>query len=263
MSTTITPFAPASLEQAESLADKIAKSSLLPAALRNKPGDVLVILITGHELGLSPMQALRGMHVIEGKAAMSADLMVALAQKDRATCEYFRMVESTDQKAVYETKRAGHPSPVRMEFTLDQAKAAGLTGRDNWRKYPAAMLRARCASALARAVYPDLFMGVYDPDELHAAPVAPVAATPSQPARNQVVEAEVVISEQHDPATGEVKASPAELLAAEIESASDDDALRSVAEKARTIKSSLSADEYRSLLAAYESRKAAVSGSAR
>jgi hypothetical protein len=48
---------------------------------------------------------------------------------------------------------------------MEQAKAAGLSGGDNWRKHTAAMLRARCSSALARAVYPDLMMGVYEHDE--------------------------------------------------------------------------------------------------
>src|SRR5690606_17440997 len=42
---------------------------------------------------------------------------------------------------------------------------AGLTGRQNWKAHPAAMLRARASAALARAVYPDVAMGIYDPDE--------------------------------------------------------------------------------------------------
>jgi hypothetical protein len=47
-----------------------------------------------------------------------------------------------DQRAIYETKRVGS-TPVKISFTIEQAKQAGLTGKDNWRNYPAAMLRAR------------------------------------------------------------------------------------------------------------------------
>lgn len=177
MSDAITPFVPANLEQASKLADTLARSSLLPDALRGKPADVMVMLITGCELGLSPMQAIRGLHVIKGKAVMSADLQVALVKKHRE-CEYFKLVDSTDQKAMYETQRKGE-RPTPMSFTIDQAKTAGLLGNDNWRKYPAAMLRARCASALARAVYPDLTLGVYDPDELNA-------PDPSQPPEREL-----------------------------------------------------------------------------
>jgi hypothetical protein len=121
------------------------------------------------------MQSLRSVHVIEGKPTLSADLIAALVKSRSDVCEYFRLVESAADAATYETKRRGEPSPTRMSFTMADATRAGVTGKDNWRKYPAAMLRARCITALARAVYPDLVLGVYDPDELGGEP-APVAA---------------------------------------------------------------------------------------
>jgi hypothetical protein len=160
----LTPFQPQGLEQAMRLADLLARSQLLPASLRGKPSDVLVTLITGHELGLSPMQSVRGMHVIEGKAVMSADLAVALILRRRDVCDFFRLVHSDDQVAEYQTRRHGS-DPVKMTWSLEQAQKAGLAGKSTWKAHPAAMLRARCAAALARAVYPDLVLGVYDPDE--------------------------------------------------------------------------------------------------
>jgi len=151
-------------ERAEQIAARLAKSTLLPAALRGKPADLAVIMITGHELGLSPMQALRGLHVVEGRPVLSADLIVGLVKKHPA-CKYFRLVESTDERATYETLREGEPEPTRITWTIQQAVKAGLTGRSNWKAHPAAMLRARASAALARAVYPDVAMGIYDPDE--------------------------------------------------------------------------------------------------
>jgi len=159
----LVPFEPQSLDQAMTLARTLAVSALLPESLRKKPEDVLVVLMTGRELGLSPMQSVRGLHVIKGRPVISADLMVALAQRS-PVCEFFRLVESTDTRASYETKRKGS-DVVKMSFTIEQAKAAGLTGKDTWRSYPAAMLRARCAASLARAVYADLLFGVYEHDE--------------------------------------------------------------------------------------------------
>ena len=53
-----------------------------------------------------------------------------------------------------------------MEFTIEEEKAAGVTGKKKKKKYPAAMLRARCIAALARVVFPDLLLGVYESDEL-------------------------------------------------------------------------------------------------
>lgn len=178
----LTPFAPQGLEQAMKLAQTLATSGLMPSSLKGKPQDVLVVLITGHELGLSPMQAVRSVHVVQGRAVMSADLMVALAVRSPA-CVFFRLVASDDKCATYETQRKGSPEPVRMSFTMEQAKAANLTGKDNWRNYPAAMLRARCSAALVRAVYPDLALGVYEQDE--AEEIAQPRAVAPPPPRQQ------------------------------------------------------------------------------
>lgn len=192
----IDPFLPANMGEAEKLAVRLASSGLLPEALRGKPGDVLVTIITGHELGLSPMQAIRGMHVVKGKAIMSADLAVGLVKR-HPQCKWFRLVKSTDEIATYSTLRDGDLEPTTLSFTIQQAKNAQLGG-DNWKKYPAAMLRARCSLGLARAVFPDLMLGVYDPDEVPEARVQPertVAPPPPSRAHIQVVKEQPVEGE--------------------------------------------------------------------
>jgi len=124
-----------------------------------------VILSMGMELGLSATQAFRSIHVIKGKPCLSADLMVGLCKASPA-CRCFELVESTDEIATYRTQRKGE-SETAMSFTMKDAQRAGLVvDGGNWRKYPAAMLRARAASALARAVYPDVCAGMYTPDEM-------------------------------------------------------------------------------------------------
>lgn len=174
---TLTKYEPATLPDAERLADRLARSGLIPEALRGKPGDVLIVLMTGHELGLAPMQALRGLHVVNGRPIMAADLAVALVKRSPA-CGHFSLLESTDARATYETQRRGEPGKTRLTWTIEQADAAGLLNRGPWKQTPAAMLRARCALALARAVYPDLLMGIYDPDEIaDAQPVRVVGAS--------------------------------------------------------------------------------------
>jgi hypothetical protein len=171
MSTALQPFVPASLAELDSLSDKLAKSSLIPEALRGKPNDVAVILMTGAELGLGPMLALRSIYVVKGKPSLSADLMGALVQRS-GLCEYLTLVESTGKVATYTTRRRGSPQPTTLSWTLAQAAAAGLTNSQTWKAYPDAMLRARCLSALVRVAYPDLLAGVYDPDELADRPAS-------------------------------------------------------------------------------------------
>lgn len=73
-----------------------------------------------------------------------------------------------------------------MVWTIAQAKSAGLTGKDVWKQYPRAMLRARVISEGIRTVYPGVSVGVYTVEEVQdfdskpetkevAAEVAPAA----------------------------------------------------------------------------------------
>ena len=142
-----------------------AASSLAPDALRGKPNDALIVLMAGRELGLQPMQSMRMLRVIKGNVTMAADATVALVRRS-GDCVEWRLVESTAQRATYTTRRKGDTEPTTLTWTIEQAQRAGLTGGTGWRSYPEAMLRARCAAALARIVYPDLVAGIYDPDEL-------------------------------------------------------------------------------------------------
>ncbi|MEW5848854.1 MAG: hypothetical protein AB2A00_08565 [Myxococcota bacterium] len=160
----VTNLVPHNLEQLYKLSHNLSGSALIPNALRNRPADVAVVIMTGLELGLSPMQALRLIHVWNGKPSLSADLIVALVKRSPA-CKYFRLLESNARLATYETLREGEPEPTRMSFTVEQAQKAGLLNKDVWRNYPEPMLRARAAAYLARIVYPDVVGGIYTEDE--------------------------------------------------------------------------------------------------
>lgn len=165
-----------------------ASSALAPDALRNRPQDALIVLMAGRELGFAPMQSLRMLSVIKGKVTLSADATVALVRRS-GECVEWRCVETTRERATYTTRRKGDTEPTVLTWTIEQATRAGLVGGQGWRSYPEAMLRARCASALARIVYPDLVAGIYDPDEL-AAPLD--APRPQVETVRPVVEAPVV-----------------------------------------------------------------------
>lgn len=150
--------------EAEQMAVRFAQSSLIPGDLRNKPADVMVILVTGHELGLSPMQSLRGLHVVKGRPVLAAEMIVALIKRS-PLCRHFRLVESTDQRATYEALREGDPEPTKLTYTIEQATKAGLTGNPNYKNHPAAMLRARASAALGRIVFPDVMLGLLEESE--------------------------------------------------------------------------------------------------
>jgi hypothetical protein len=132
------------------------------------PESIFAVILAGRTMGLDAMTALRGIHMIEGKPEMSSSLMVGLVLNS-GKAEYFDLVESSDKIATWETKRFGGRREVRMSFTIEQAKRAGLVGKGTWQKHPEAMLLARSSAMLARAVYPDIVSNVYSPGELEEA----------------------------------------------------------------------------------------------
>jgi RecT family len=128
-------------------------------------GEAIFMAAVGEDLGLTPMQSIRGMHLVKGKPILAAQTIHAIVVKRRDICKYLRLVESTHEKCTYETLRDGDPAPTTLTWTIQMAQRAGLLQNPTWKNHPEAMLRARCISAICRAVYPDLVLGVYDEDE--------------------------------------------------------------------------------------------------
>jgi len=158
---------PQNIPEALVLAGHAVKSRLFSGA--STPEAALVILLTGRGLGMDAMSSLRAIHVIDGKPTLAADAMIGLCLRSKL-CEHFETIESTPLTCTVEAKRVGRPAR-QLTFTIEDARRAKLLDKgekSGWAKFPAAMLRARAKSALARDVFPDVVMGIYDPDEINA-----------------------------------------------------------------------------------------------
>ncbi|MGL5911458.1 MAG: recombinase RecT, partial [Phycicoccus sp.] len=171
------PGLPAKLEYARFL----ATSGLLPAQYRDRPGNILWATEYGEMLGLRPMAAITGIHVIEGKPSASAALISALVRR----AGHRLRVSGDDEKAIAEIVRADDTEFVyRAEWTIARARQAELTGKGTWKKYPAAMLKARAITEVARDACEEALMGMhYTPEELGEetdAEGTPVRATATQ-----------------------------------------------------------------------------------
>ena len=169
-----TAITPRSVDDVARLAKMAHESGL---AKVTSPAAAGVIILTGAELGLSPMQSLRGIYVIDGKPVLSADLMVAIVRRSEV-CAWWRTVESTPDVCTIATQRVGESAPSEKTWRRADAERAGVTGKQPWRQYPAQMLRHRCAADLAREVYPDVMLGLYTPDEME--PASEIVEPPPQ-----------------------------------------------------------------------------------
>lgn len=144
----------------------VVKTGFLPRAV-DTPERAIAIALKGRELGIPPMQAFAHIHIVDGKPTISAELMLSLIYKNSAGA-IVNYIEDTDKRCVVEAKRQGGKA-TKFSFTIDEARQAGLLAKNNWKSYPAAMLRARTVAIVARALFPDAIAGCsHIPDELGA-----------------------------------------------------------------------------------------------
>ena len=143
------------------IADVLAKAEgFVPRQYLGRPPAIAAAILTGIELGMGPMESIRAIHIIEGKPTMSAELMLARARRAGVRT---RWLETSATVARLAVMVPGDTEWQVMAWTWEDAQRAGVAGKDNWKRHPAAMLRARCTSAAMRAFCPEyLGAGVYE-----------------------------------------------------------------------------------------------------
>lgn len=175
------PAAPATLDGAVRFAQLLADADLLPRQFVGKPANVLYAVEYGRTLGITPVAAITGIHVIEGKPSASSGLIGALVRK---AGHKLRVKSDGMSWATAQIVRADDPDfTYECTWNLERAAQAGLckveggkpVARDrndkptSWEKYPAAMLKARAITEVARDACEDVLFGLhYTPEELGA-----------------------------------------------------------------------------------------------
>lgn len=141
----------------------VAGTDFVPAGLRGNPHAVYACVLAGRELGIGPMESLREIHMIDGRPSMSAKLMLGLVRRAGHSVTGKR---GSDRAEVTGT-RADNGDTFTVEWTIDDAKRAGLLNKKVWQRYPSEMLWARAVSTLCRALFSDVLTSVkYTPDEV-------------------------------------------------------------------------------------------------
>ena len=161
-------LAPKDLDEAMRFADMLASASIVPKDYIGKPGNVLVALQWGMELGLQPMQAMQSIAVINGRPSLWGDAMLALV-KAHPAFEWIKE-ECDGNVATCTIKRRGEPEVVQS-FSLEEAKRAGLTGKQGpWTQHPKRMLQMRARGFALRDAFPDALRGVISAEEARDIP---------------------------------------------------------------------------------------------
>lgn len=157
-------LAPEVIGTAHDLATKVAKTEFVPGALRGKPEAIMACILMGREIGVGPMQSLSKIHIVDGRPAMAAELMRARALE---AGHDLWIEEKSSTRVTVAGRRKGSDKVSMVTWTMDDAKRAGIQGKNNWRKYPRQMLTARATAELCRDIFADCLGGVsYSVEEL-------------------------------------------------------------------------------------------------
>jgi hypothetical protein len=129
--------------------------------IKTKAQAVTLMLLAQSE-GIHPARAAQRYNIIQGRPSKRSE---ATHGDFLAAGGSIKWLELTDSTA---TAEFTHPQggKVTIEWNMDRAKKAGLTGKDNWRKWPRQMLRARVISEGCKTVFPDATSGMYTPEEV-------------------------------------------------------------------------------------------------
>jgi hypothetical protein len=172
-----------SFDDAFRFAKMVAASDFAPKDFKGKPESCLLAIQHGSEVGLSPMQSLQSIAVINGRPTIWGDAALALVQAS-PVCEYVREYVEGDGDnltAVCEAKRRGYPAPTVSRFSMADAKRAGLAGKTGpWSQYPARMLALRARGFALRNAFADALRGLITAEEAQDYPQP-------EPAREPVV----------------------------------------------------------------------------
>lgn len=127
-------------------------------------GQAVLAIEAGMERGLGPLGGLQQCVVINGVLSWRGQGAAALIQNSPVckpgTLRFWSEGEGPAQKGVAVAHRAGYREPDRREFTLEDARRGGLSGKDGpWKQYPGRMLAWRALGLLARDVFPDVLGG--------------------------------------------------------------------------------------------------------
>lgn len=152
------------LAETVSLAETFVRSGFFKDS--RDAAQAVVKIMAGRELGFAPMASMTGIHVVDGKVTLSANLMAAAIK--RSGKYNYRVTEHTADVCKITFFENGEPVG-ESSFSMADATAAGVINKQVWKAYGRNMMFARALSNGARWYCPDVFGGpLYTPEELGA-----------------------------------------------------------------------------------------------
>lgn len=180
ISSTRSSFAPTNIVEAMEFSKLLAQSNFIPKDFQGKPGDVLVAMQWGMEVGLAPLQALQNIAVINGRPTIWGDAALGIVQAHPEYVKHEEGIKGEGLKMIgwHTITRRGH-APHTVEFSVADAQKAGLWEKAGpWKNYPQRMLKLRARGWAIRDKFADALKGIITREEAQDMALA-IDATPA------------------------------------------------------------------------------------
>jgi hypothetical protein len=143
------------------------QSRLAPAAFKTEQ-QLVIAWAKAAELGLSPLQAIEGMTIINNRVGIMGDLALAMVEGSghlqQKSVEYIGEGDELECKVTL--KRKGRKAEV-YSFSVKEAKQAGIYERSSvWKSYPKRMCYYRALGFGLRDEFADVLRGIKTVEEL-------------------------------------------------------------------------------------------------
>lgn len=164
---------PQDFEGAWRIATAVVKAGMAPRGL-DTPEKAMVAILHGMEVGFTPMASLQSIAVINSRATIWGDGALGLVQASglmESFKEWFEG-EGDKRKALCLVKRKGDPETKLGEFSVADAKLAGLWGKSGpWTQYSDRMLKMRARAFTLRDGFSDVLKGLGIAEEVRDTPL--------------------------------------------------------------------------------------------
>lgn len=127
--------------------------------------ELMIVFMAGAELGFGPTWALKNITTFNGNSMLHSDGPISLVLRsglmEWQKSGYTGTAGKDDYTAWFEVKRKGISEPVRREFSIADARAAGLWDKGIWKQYgQVRMLLMRARAFALRDLFADVLGGI-------------------------------------------------------------------------------------------------------
>jgi len=195
----IAAIVPGNTGEVFQLAGIIVSSGMAPKGM-NTPEQAAVAILTGMEVGLSPIQSVNAIAVINGRPTMWGDAVLALVQGSGLLIDIEEKVvgEGQSMKAVCRVDRKSRKTATVREFSYADAQKANILNNAVWKTYPKRMMQMRARSMALRDCFPDVLSGIHMREEVQDYKPLDEPTTAGEPITISELSGETQAEEAHE-----------------------------------------------------------------